>query len=74
MSTERDRLDPASREPLEELLAAIPEGFNAIADIDQVRKVVSRLLVGPELDPRVEREGRVIPGPATSSSGHRCEN
>jgi acetyl esterase/lipase len=64
MSQQRNRLDPASREPLEGLLAAIPGGFNAIADIAVRREVVSGLLVEPELDPRVEMENRVIPGPA----------
>lgn len=64
MSSERDRLDPHSREPLEGLLVAIPGGFNAIADIHQRREVVSQLLVEPELDPRVELEDRVIPGPS----------
>lgn len=64
MSQERDRLDPPSREPLEGLLAAIPGGFNAIADINQRREVVGQLLVEPELDPRVEMEDRLIPGPS----------
>jgi acetyl esterase/lipase len=63
MSKERNRLDPESREPLEGLLAAIPGGFNAIADIEQRRAVVSQLLVEPELDPRVTMEDRMIPGP-----------
>jgi len=64
MSSERNRLDPQSREPLEGLLAALPGGFNAIADIEQRRAVVSQLLVAPELDPRVTMEDRMIPGPA----------
>jgi acetyl esterase/lipase len=64
MSQERNRLDPASREPLEGLLAAIPGGFNAIPDIVQRREVVSQLLVEPELDSRVTFEDRVIPGPS----------
>jgi acetyl esterase/lipase len=64
MSRERNRLDPESREPLEGLLAALPGGFNAIADIEQRRAVVSQLLVAPELDPRVTMEDRMIPGPA----------
>jgi len=64
MSSERNRLDPESREPLEGLLAALPGGFNAIADIEQRRAVVSQLLVAPELDPRVTMEDRMIPGPA----------
>jgi acetyl esterase/lipase len=64
MSEERNRLDPASREPLEGLLAAIPGGFNAIPDIVQRREVVSQLRVEPELDSRVTFEDRVIPGPS----------
>jgi acetyl esterase/lipase len=63
MSVERNRLDPESREPLEGLLSAIPGGFNAIADIEQRRAVVSQLLVEPELDSRVTMENRMIPGP-----------
>ena len=64
MSLERNRLDPASREPLEGLLQALPGGFNAIEDIHQRRAVVGQLLVEPELDPRVTMEDTVIPGPA----------
>jgi acetyl esterase/lipase len=64
MSKERDRLDPVSREPLEGLLAAMPGGFNGIADIVQRRAVVSSLLVEPELDDRLTMQERHIPGPA----------
>ena len=44
MSQQRNRIDPASREPLEGLLAAMPGGFNSIADIEQRRAVVGQLL------------------------------
>jgi acetyl esterase/lipase len=63
MSKERARLDAASREPLEGLLAVMPGGFNAIPDIVQRREVVSSLLVEPELDARLTMEERHIPGP-----------
>jgi len=64
MSKERNRLDPASRAPLEELLLAFPGGFNAIRDLRERRAVVSQFLAEPELDPRVTLEDRTIPGPA----------
>ena len=64
MSQQRNRIDPASREPLEGLLAAIPGGFNSISDIEQRRAVVGQLLVEPELDENVTMEERLIPGPA----------
>lgn len=66
MSAERDRLDPASREPLEMLLAAIPGGFNAIPDIVERRAVVAGLLAAQMADvpanDRVVTEDRMIPG------------
>lgn len=64
MSEQRNRLDPASREPLEGLLAVMPGGFNSIADINQRREVVGGLLVEPELDKNVNMEDRVIAGPS----------
>ena len=64
MSQQRNRIDPASREPLEGLLAAIPGGFNSISDIEQRRAVVGQLLVEPELDKNVTMEERLIPGAA----------
>lgn len=68
MSAQRDRLDPASREPLEQLLAAIPGGFNAIPDINERRAFVAGLLASltADLPPndRVVTEDRVVPGPA----------
>ena len=67
MSAQRDRLDPASREPLEMLLAAIPGGFNAIPDIVERRAVVAGLLAAQMADvppnDRVVTEDRLIPGP-----------
>ena len=67
MSAQRDRLDPASREPLEMLLAAIPGGFNAIPDIVERRAVVDGLLAAQMADlppnDRVVTEDRLIPGP-----------
>ena len=64
MSQQRNRIDPASRKPLEEFLAAIPGGFNSISDIAQRRAFVGQLLVEPELDKNVTMENRLIPGPA----------
>lgn len=67
MSAQRDRLDPASREPLELLLAAIPGGFNAIPDIVERRAFVRQLLqtMTADLPPndQVVSEQRTIPGP-----------
>ncbi len=67
MSAQRDRLDPASREPLEMLLQAIPGGFNAIPDIVERRAIVDGLLAAQMADvppnDRVVAEDRVIPGP-----------
>lgn len=66
MSAQRDRLDPASREPLEMLLAALPGGFNAIPDIVERRAVVAGLLAAQMADvppnDRVVTEDRMIPG------------
>lgn len=67
MSAQRDRLDPASREPLEMLLQAIPGGFNSIPDIVERRAVVDGLLAAQmaEVPPndRVVTVDRVVPGP-----------
>ena len=66
MSTQRDRIDPASREPLEQLLQAVPGGFNAIPDIVERRAFVRQLLqtMTADLPPndRVVSEDRTIPG------------
>jgi acetyl esterase/lipase len=67
MSAQRDRLDPASRAPLEQLLQAIPGGFNAIPDITERRAMVRQLLqtMTADIPPndRVVSEDRTIPGP-----------
>jgi len=66
MSAQRDRIDPASREPLEQLLQAVPGGFNAIPDIVERRAFVRQLLqaMTADLPPndRVVSEDRTIPG------------
>ena len=68
MSVQRDRLDPASREPLEQLLQAVPGGFNAIPDIVERRQLVAGLLTamsaGVPPNDRVVFEDRWVPGPA----------
>jgi acetyl esterase/lipase len=68
MSAQRDRIDPASREPLEQLLQVIPGGFNSIPDIVERRAFVRQLLqtMTADLPPndRVVSEDRTIPGPA----------
>lgn len=67
MSAQRDRIDPASREPLEQLLAAVPGGFNAISDINERRAFVASLLASLTADlpanDRVICEDRTVPGP-----------
>jgi acetyl esterase/lipase len=64
--SQRDRIDPQSREPLEQLLAVMPGGFNAIPDIVARRAAVSGLLeaMTKDLPPndRVTWEDRVVPG------------
>lgn len=66
--SQRDRIDPQSREPLEQLLAAFPGGFNAIPDIVARREVVKGLLsqLTADVPPndRVVVEERSVPGPA----------
>ncbi|MDI1290095.1 MAG: alpha/beta hydrolase [bacterium] len=65
--SQRDRLDPQSRGPLEELLTAIPGGLNAIRDLKERRVALHALLAGASegLPPNtaVSTEDRVIPGP-----------
>jgi hypothetical protein len=41
--SQRDRIDPPSREPLEQLLQALPGGFNAVPNISARREAVSSL-------------------------------
>ncbi len=63
--TARDRIDPESLEPLDQLLAALPGGFNAIPDIVQRRATVSAVLAMVEVppNPNVTSEDRTVPGP-----------
>lgn len=74
MSAQRDRIDPASREPLEMLLQAVPGGFNAIPDIVERRAFVRQLLqtMTADLPPneRVVSEDRTIPGPQGEPDVH----
>ncbi len=64
--SQRDRIDPASREPLEQLLTIFPGGFNAIPDIVARREAVSGLLAAmtADLPPNdaVVTEDRVVSG------------
>jgi len=61
----RHLIHPDVREPLEQLLAAIPGGFNSIPDIVQRRATVTQLLAAIEVppNPNVISEDRTVPGP-----------
>jgi acetyl esterase/lipase len=61
----RDLIDPDVREPLDQLLEALPGGFNAIPDIVQRRTVAAELLAALEIppNPNVAAEDRMVPGP-----------
>lgn len=61
----RHLIHPDVREPLEQLLAAIPGGFNSIPDIVQRRATVTQLLAAIEIppNPNVISEDRTVPGP-----------
>src|ERR1700755_3457191 len=62
----RDLIDPESRQPLDQLLAAMPGGFNAIPDIVARRDAAAQMLAAIEVPPNenVTHEDRVVPGPA----------
>jgi acetyl esterase/lipase len=62
----RDLIDPESREPLDQLLAVMPGGFNAIPDIVARREAASAMLAAIEVpvNPNVTHEDRTVPGPA----------
>jgi hypothetical protein len=47
----RHLIHPDVRDPLEQLLAAIPGGFNSIPDIVQRRATVTHLLAAMEIPP-----------------------
>ncbi len=61
----RHLIHPDVREPLEQLLAAIPGGFNSIPDIVQRRATVTQLLAAMDIppNPNVTSEDRTVPGP-----------
>jgi acetyl esterase/lipase len=61
----RDLIDPESREPLDQLLAVMPGGFNAIPDIVARRAAAAQLLAAIEVppNPNVTREDRPVSGP-----------
>lgn len=61
----RHLIHPDVRDPLEQLLAAIPGGFNSIPDIVQRRATVTQLLAAIEIppNPNVTSEDRMVPGP-----------
>jgi acetyl esterase/lipase len=61
----RDLIDPEVRVPLEQLLEALPGGFNAIPDIVQRRAAVTGMLGAIEVpeNPNVVKEDRTVPGP-----------
>jgi acetyl esterase/lipase len=62
----RDLIDPESRQPLDELLAVMPGGFNAIPDIVARRDVFAQMIAAIEVPPNqnVTHEDRTVPGPA----------
>jgi acetyl esterase/lipase len=62
----RDLIDPESRQPLDQLLAVMPGGFNAIPDIVARRSAHAQLVAAMEvpLNQNVAHEDRTVPGPA----------
>jgi acetyl esterase/lipase len=61
----RDLIDPESRQTLDQLLAVLPGGFNAIPDIVARREAAAQLLAAVEVppNPNVSHEDRTVPGP-----------
>ncbi|MGA5299985.1 alpha/beta hydrolase [Nucisporomicrobium flavum] len=61
----RDLIDPEVRVPLDQLLEAMPGGFNAVADIVERRAAVTAMLGAIEVpeNPNVVKEDRTVPGP-----------
>ena len=58
----RDLIDPESRQPLDQLLAVMPGGFNAIPDIVARRDVAAQMLAAIEVppNPNVTHEDRTV--------------
>ncbi len=65
MKTARDLVDPQSRVPLDQLLEAMPGGFNAIPDIVQRRATITAMFAAMEIpvNENVSQEDRTVPGP-----------
>lgn len=61
----RDLIDPEMRGPLDQLLEALPGGFNAIPDIVQRRATLAQLLTATKAppNPNVTFSDRAVPGP-----------
>ncbi|MGK5683189.1 alpha/beta hydrolase [Actinoplanes sp. URMC 104] len=61
----RELIDPEVRVPLDQLLEAMPGGFNAVPDIVQRRATVEAMLSGIEVpdNPNVRKQDRTVPGP-----------
>jgi acetyl esterase/lipase len=61
----RDLIDPESRPPLDQLIEALPGGFNAIPDIVARRAAVTQMMGAVEIppNPNVTSEDRTVPGP-----------
>ncbi|MCO8270526.1 alpha/beta hydrolase [Actinoplanes sp. TRM 88003] len=61
----RELIDPEVRVPLDQLLEAMPGGFNSVPDIVQRRATVEAMLSGIEVpdNPNVSKDDRTIPGP-----------
>ncbi|MDY7090933.1 MAG: alpha/beta hydrolase [Actinomycetota bacterium] len=61
----RELIDPEVAVPLNQLLEAMPGGFNAVPDIVQRRATVQAMLSGIEIpeNPNVVKEDRTVPGP-----------
>ncbi|MGB7424548.1 MAG: alpha/beta hydrolase [Ornithinimicrobium sp.] len=65
MSTASEFIDPESRIPLDQLLEALPGGFNAIPDIVQRRATVTAMFAQMEVpvNDNITQEDRTVPGP-----------
>jgi acetyl esterase/lipase len=61
----RDLIDPESRQTLDQLLAVLPGGFNAIPDTVTRREAAAQMLAAIEVppNPNVTHEDRSVPGP-----------
>lgn len=61
----RELIDSEALVSLDQLLEAIPGGFNSVPDIVQRRETVKAALAGIEVpdNPNVTREDRTVPGP-----------